>query len=78
MGKRISNTWGRYEKNVRKPKSYHSLTIHFFLEDELTESLESSKSLACVNFLPEGDWLKVGRVPINDYKSYNLVCTFLE
>ena len=63
---------------AKKPKTYHSFTIHFFLEDELAESAKSSKSFARSNFLPEGSWLKVGRVPIDDYKSYKLVCTSLE
>ena len=52
---------------VRKPKTYHSVTIHFFLEDELAECVESSKSFARANFLPEGDWAKVGRA--SDRKS---------
>ncbi len=63
---------------VRKPKTYHSVTIHFFLEDELAECVESSKSFARANFLPEGDWTKVGRVSIDDYKSYRIICTILE
>ena len=63
---------------VRKPKTYHSVTIHFFLEDELAERVESSKSFARANFLPEGEWVKVGRASIDDYKSYRIICTILE
>ena len=63
---------------ARKPKTYHSFTIHFFWEDELAENVESSKSFACANFLPEGSWLKVGRVPIDNYKDYKLTLTSLE
>ncbi len=63
---------------ARKPKTYHSVTIHFFLEDELTERVESSKSFARANFLPEGEWVKVGRASIDDYKSYRIICTILE
>ncbi len=61
-----------------KPKTYHSFTIHFFWEDELGERVEKSKSFARANFLPEGDWAKVGRVPIDDYKDYKLAYTSLE
>ena len=62
---------------TRKPKTYHSFTIHFFWENELAECVEKSKSFARANFLPEGEWQKVGRVPINDYKSYELTLSFL-
>jgi hypothetical protein len=63
---------------AEKPRTYHSFTVHFFWRDELGESGEESKSFACANFLPGGDWTKVGRVPIADYKDYKLTCTFLE
>ncbi len=63
---------------VRKPKTYHSVTIHFFQEDELAECVESSKSFARANFLPEGEWIMVGRASIDDYKSYRIICTILE
>jgi hypothetical protein len=63
---------------AKKPKTYHSFTIHFFLEDELAECVEKSKSFARANFLPEGGWVKVGRVSIDDYQSYRTVCTILE
>ena len=63
---------------AKKPKTYHSFTVHFFWEDELCESVEKSKSFARANFLPEGDWTKVGRVLTDDYKDYNLTFTSLE
>lgn len=63
---------------AKKPETYHSFTIHFFYEDELAETVENSKSFARTTFLPEGSWLKVGRVPIDDYKTYKLSCTFFK
>jgi len=66
------------ETIAKKPKTYHSFTIHFFWEDELAASIERSRSFARANFLPEGDWTKVGRVLLDDYKDYELTCTFLE
>jgi len=63
---------------AKKPKTYHSFTVHFFYEDELDESVEKSESFARANFLPEGDFTKVGRVPLSDYEDYKLTCTFLE
>ncbi|MGB8951769.1 MAG: hypothetical protein WCC06_03780 [Candidatus Aminicenantales bacterium] len=66
------------ETITRKPRVYHSFTIHFFCEKELSDIPERSKSFAQATFLPEGSWIKVGRVPIDDYKDYKLTCTFLE
>ena len=66
------------ETIAKKPGVFHSYTIHFFLEAELAESIEKSKSYAQATFLPEGSWLQVGRVPIDDYKEYRLVCTIHE
>jgi len=63
---------------AKKPKTYHSFTIHFLREHELGESVEGSKSFARANFLPEGDWAKVGRVPITEYKDYKLTITLIE
>ncbi len=63
---------------AKKPKTYHSFTIHFFWGDELAECVERSKSFARANFLPEGSWFKVGRAPIDDYKDYKLTLTSLE
>jgi len=58
-------------------KTYHSFTIQFFLEEKLKDTLEKSECCARASFLPEGSWLKVGRIPINDYKNYKLTLTFL-
>ena len=66
------------ETIAKKPNTFHSFTIHFFCESELAETLERSRCFARAKFLPEGDPLKVGRVPIEDYKSYKLVLTILE
>jgi len=66
------------ETIAKKPKAYHSFTVHFFWEDELGECVEKSRSFARANSLPEGDWTKVGRVPIDDYKDYELTYTPLE
>ena len=63
---------------IKKPKTYHSFTIHFFWEDELGASVERSRCFARANFLPEGNWTKVGRIPIDDYKDYELTYTSLE
>ncbi len=63
---------------AEKPRTYHSFTIHFFWEDELGECVEKSKSFARANFLPEGEWVMVGRASIDDYKSYRIICTILE
>ena len=61
-----------------KPNTYHSFTIHFFWENELRETIGKSPCFARATFLPEGNWQKVGRLPIDDYKNYKLSCTFLE
>ncbi|MFW6124467.1 MAG: hypothetical protein ACOC5G_04530 [Acidobacteriota bacterium] len=58
-----------------KPQTYHSFTIHFMCRDESQESKQRLKAFAKATFLPEGSWTKVGRVPINDYKDYELTCT---
>jgi len=63
---------------AKKPKTYHSFTIHFFYKDEMGKTLEKSEPFATATFLPEGNWLKVGRVPIDNYKSYKLTCVFHE
>ena len=60
----------------RKPRTYHAFKIHFFRKCDVKEKLEDSMSIATACFLPEGDWTKVGRVPIDDYAEYSLVCTF--
>jgi len=66
------------ETIAQKTRTYHSFTIHFFCEAELTKTPEKSKSLARANFLPEGKWSKVGMVPIEEYKNYKLTCEFLD
>jgi hypothetical protein len=63
---------------TKKPNTYHSFTVHLFWEDELGECVEKSKSFARANFLPEGDWTKVGRVPLDDYEDYALTFTPLD
>lgn len=63
---------------AEKPSTYHSFTIHFFWRDDIKGSVEESKSFAQAAFLPEGGWLKVGRVPIDDYKDYKLKYTVFE
>jgi hypothetical protein len=54
------------------PNTYHSFTAHLFYENELTGKPEDCRPFARATFLPEGDWLKVGRAPIDDYKNYRL------
>jgi len=63
---------------LKKPKTYHSFTIHFFLESELKECVEKSKSYAKANFLPEGSWIKVGQIPIENYNDYELILAYSE
>jgi hypothetical protein len=57
---------------VKYPKTYHSFTVHLFHENELTGKPEDCWSFAQATFLPEGDWTKVGRIPIDGYKNYQL------
>lgn len=66
------------ETILSRPRTYHSFTVHFFWEKELGPALETSQSFAKATFLPEGNWAKVGRVPIDDYKDYKLTCSFRE
>ena len=63
---------------LKKPKTYHSFTIHFFLESELKKCAEKSKSYAKANFLPEGSWIKVGQIPIENYNDYELILAYSE
>ena len=60
------------------PNTYHSFKIHIFLESALKKSVEESEPFAQATFLPEGSWLKVGRIPIDGYESYVLSCTIQE
>ena len=66
------------ETIAANPAAFHSVTIHFFSESELGTTVEASKAFARPTFLPEGNWVKVGRVPIDDYKDYVLNCVFLD
>ena len=66
------------ETILANPAFFHSFTVHFFCEPEMTRTIEASKAFARVTFLPEGSWVKVGRVPIDDYKDYVLNSAFLE
>ena len=61
-----------------KSSAYHSFTIHFFCRKDIRRTLEDSQRFAYASFLPDGAWLKVGRVPIDGYETYKLVCTYLE
>jgi hypothetical protein len=63
---------------AKKPRVYHSFTIHFFLEKDIQDGNLEGKRFAYANFLPEGSWLKVGRVPVDDYKDYRLLVTMIE
>ena len=65
------------ETIAKYPETFHSFVIHFFSEPEIHGSPENSKAFAQTLFLPDGDWLKVGRVPIDGYKSYRLSTIFL-
>ena len=58
-----------------RPQTYHSFTVHFFLESELKETCEASTPFAHATYLPEGGRLKVGRASIEDYKDYRLTLT---
>jgi len=57
-----------------KPKLYHSLTFHFISSEDIQPGAETKNSYARATFLPEGDWSKIGRVPIDGYESYKLDC----
>ena len=56
--------------------TYHSITIHFFLETDLRKKIDKSEPCARTSFLPEGGWSQVGRIPINNYEKYELTCEF--
>jgi len=66
------------ETIAANPAAFHSFIIHFFSESELGTTVEASKAFARPTFLPEGNWVKVGRAPIDDYKDYVLNCVFLD
>jgi len=61
-----------------KPKLYHSITFHFISSEDIRPGAETQKCYAKATFLPEGNWQKVGRVPIDGYGAYKLDCTIEE
>jgi len=67
---------------AKKPRVYHSFTIHFFMEFFMEKDIQAGvlegKRFAYANFLPEGSWLKVGRIPVDNYKDYRLLVTMIE
>ena len=56
----------------------HDIIIGKFIEGELDVSIEKSDPIAHATFLPEGSWLEVGRIPIDDYKKYALTFTVFD
>lgn len=63
---------------VAVPATYHSFTIHFVSSPDVKPGEEIKKCYAKATFLPEGDWQKVGRVPIDGYGAYKLNCNILD
>ena len=61
-----------------RPRTYHSFTVHFFLDRELKETVEESAPFARATYLPEGDWRTVGRASIEDYAGYVLAVARLD
>lgn len=61
-----------------KPNVYHSFTLHFISSEDVLPGAETKKSFAKATFLPEGDWQKVGRIPIDGYEQYKLDCIVSE
>jgi len=57
-----------------KPRVYHSFTLHFVSSEDVRPGAEMKKCFAKATFLPEGDWQKVGRDPIDGYGNYKLDC----
>jgi len=57
-----------------KPKRYHSFTFHFSSSEDNPSGTKENKCYAKATYLPEGDWQKVGRVPIDGYSAYKLAC----
>ena len=60
---------------AEKPAAYHSFTLHFVSSLDMKSGEETKVSYAKATFLPEGDWQKVGRMPIDGYGTYLLECT---
>ena len=61
-----------------KPNVYHSFTVHFVSSDDVRPGAARQRCFAKATFLPEGDWQKVGRDPINGYGNYKLDCVIGE
>ena len=61
-----------------KPNVYHSFTLHFISSDDFRPGAASQKCFAKATFLPEGEWQKVGRDPIDGYANYKLDCVIGE
>jgi hypothetical protein len=66
------------EKLTSKRYSIHTYTLHFFHEDGPTEKRNNLKYLARAHFLPEGNWQKVGRIPVDNYEQYKLIISFIK
>jgi hypothetical protein len=62
----------------QKPAAYHSFTIHFFKREDLKRNVENSDPFAKAEYLPEGGWTEVGRVPIDEYENYQLVLSMYD
>lgn len=60
---------------AKNPSKYHSFTFHFASSEDIRSGHETGKCYARAEFLPEGDWQKVGRAPIDGYGAYRLGCT---
>jgi hypothetical protein len=61
-----------------KPHVHHSFSLHFISSDDYRSGAASNKCFAKATFLPEGDWQKVGRDPIDGYANYKLDCVKAE
>jgi hypothetical protein len=59
-----------------KPQTYDGFTIHFIDEAGFGGTPENSKCFAKATYFPEGSIEKIGRMPIDEYKEYKLICTF--
>jgi hypothetical protein len=57
-----------------KPKVYYSFTLHFISSEDIRSGVETNRFFARATFLPEGNWQKVGRDPIDSYGNYKLDC----
>lgn len=57
-----------------RPAAFHGLTLHFIESPGLKRGPNDSPSYARATFFPEGNPEKIGRVPIDGYGSYKLVC----